>query len=96
MRLSEYINKEFLIANLMRRAPLSKRMVFAFERGYRSGFADAIDIVKSRPAADVTETKYGKWIASISERKCSLCGKFHYSEDEYCPHCGAKMTGVIR
>lgn len=57
------------------------------------------DIVYS-PTLDVQEVKHGKWIwqGSISEGcwVCSECEhKFYqgYGNENYCPHCGAKMDG---
>lgn len=62
---------------------------------------EALDRV---PAADVTEVKHGRWIVAETEYawncaeypasyKCSKCGYIAKAglEDNYCPHCGAKM-----
>ena len=59
---------------------------------------DALNAIKSIPAADVVEVVRGKWLPSdIPDSildKCSECGfdtgafTFHY-----CPNCGAKMDG---
>ena len=60
------------------------------------------DFVKSIPAADVVETRHGRWNeVEHGENgvlcECSTCKEwmlFYYGFDaNYCPNCGAKMDG---
>lgn len=49
-------------------------------------------MVESVPAADVDPVRHGHWYdkGSLSCR-CSECGCKSNRENNYCPHCGAKM-----
>lgn len=71
------------------------------------GLNDAMDAVKSIPAADVRPVVRGKWLndfcgkGRFSKRivQCSLCGNFldldgvnaGRGDANYCPNCGADM-----
>ena len=52
------------------------------------------------PAADVQEVRHGKWIMHVSDlfpadstRECDQCHEEQplTCDDNFCPHCGAKM-----
>lgn len=54
--------------------------------------------IKSLPAADVAEVRYGRWVNTNKEVeqicKCSECGypiSYFWSRTPYCPNCGALM-----
>lgn len=35
---------------------------------------------------------HGQWIShGLCNPKCSVCNKYGYQKDNYCPNCGAKM-----
>ena len=63
---------------------------------------DALDAIKSIPAADVVEVVRGKWEMNSNYPDrfiCSECGAqfdcWHWEAKQmhYCPSCGAKMDG---
>lgn len=67
------------------------------------GIDQAIDEL---PAADVEPVRHGEWVVSRTDRgwncaefpthcNCSLCNMeiSYLHKDNYCPSCGAKMTG---
>lgn len=65
-----------------------------------------VSIIKNAPTIDAEPVRHGKWIdmgdyvsttyASLPILTCSVCRKEsiqneYCEENEYCPHCGAKM-----
>lgn len=69
-----------------------------------SGIVSALqNIVDETPAADVQEVKHGTYINTNHGGihgdyiyRCSCCGnerEAYIEEENYCPHCGAKMDG---
>ena len=65
--------------------------------GYQSR---ALDVIAYAPAADVVPIKHGHWISENFYTHCSVCGKMaiydkygQEFESDYCPNCGAKMSG---
>lgn len=64
-----------------------------------------IEVDGSKPneatVCDMQEIKHGKWIKSkwiksMNQRECSLCGYYYFSNNvnyNFCPNCGAKMEG---
>jgi hypothetical protein len=57
-----------------------------------------VDMIESRPTADVVERKRGKWMYLYEDNyKCSICGSWwcctdsQIDEMNYCPNCGAEM-----
>lgn len=70
-----------------------------YEQAYDQTVHDIFNAVRRRirrcQALDVIEVKYGHWDwYSSTMMECSVC-KRHTARHrfEYCPHCGAKMTG---
>ena len=67
------------------------------------GLNDAMDAVKSIPAANVREVKRARWIMNDECRTvCSLCGNVvafvshpdkRWDFGNFCPNCGAEMKG---
>ena len=64
-------------------------------------YSFAIDRIASAPTIDAVHVKHGWWVVYTDEDeyafseyfKCSICGATHYTDDNYCPNCGAKMDG---
>lgn len=53
------------------------------------GYVDVHDI-RNTPTADVVERKKGIWIKrGVSLYRCSECGRFSPSQENYCPSCGS-------
>lgn len=55
---------------------------------------DMLKIIQNKPSITPTE-RTGHWIRykeNCLYNKCSVCGKEHCREDNYCPNCGAKMV----
>ena len=62
----------------------------------RNGYSDEYDkarifaMIANQPTADVVERKKGKWIKrGVSLYRCSECGRFSPSQENYCPSCGS-------
>ena len=56
-----------------------------------------VDMIESRPTADVVERKYGEWIIREPIHMhsiCSCCGYYNAINPYYvyCPNCGATMS----
>lgn len=58
------------------------------------------DAMQTIPAADVEPVRHGRWINENFYTHCSACGKMaiydkygQEVESDYCPNCGAKMSG---
>ena len=65
---------------------------------YAIGSAPTIDPVKHGGWIE-REVSDSKDIDALQSAKCSVCGRYHtipymysFREDNYCPHCGAKMV----
>ena len=68
---------------------------------------DFEEFINSLPTVDAEPVRYGKWICVPPENKrggyeCSLCHSYsaaYQTGDDFlsdwCPNCGAKMTGGI-
>ena len=61
---------------------------------------DIVDMIESRPTADVREVVHGEWVSSRPDAPmfgfhyCSICGRRRTSpQDNFCPNCGADMRG---
>ena len=56
-----------------------------------------VDMIESRPTADVVEVVHGKWVVCDAPPtwwyECSICHKAGNVEYNYCPNCGADMRG---
>lgn len=58
-------------------------------------------IIREQPTADVVEAKHGEWFPiDVGDccYRCSVCNfvrdAYLLEEDNYCPHCGARMDGA--
>ncbi|MBP3922016.1 MAG: hypothetical protein J6D27_03535 [Ruminiclostridium sp.] len=94
--MSEYIEREALIAR--------------YDEEHIGEPGRARQLMVEAPACDVAEVKHGKWVAErVSERDydgsysnytqyvCSECKKDNeMKQSNFCPNCGAKMTGSER
>ena len=55
---------------------------------YVKCLGDALDIIEKVPT--IEERKKGKWIKrDVSLYRCSECGRFSPSQENYCPSCGS-------
>ena len=53
-------------------------------------------VLKRLPAADAVPVVHGRWIdipdkPEWDQKMCSVCGDYFCCQNNYCPHCGAKM-----
>jgi len=73
---------------------------------WQKGWNDAIDtIIEEAPTVDAEPVKHGHWIShdydfapAESTQECSVCHEeqpIYMVDNNYCPHCGAKMDEVI-
>ncbi len=67
-----------------------------------SYYGELLGCIEDTPTADVEEVRHGEWIYQISDlfpadstKECNQCHARQnlFCDDEYCPHCGAKMDG---
>lgn len=87
--MAEYIKKEAILDLLKNKY----QDMSAMPASYYKGFQYALKTIeKIKPAADVGPVRRGHWYdkGSLSCR-CSECGCKSNRENNYCPHCGAKM-----
>lgn len=61
-------------------------------RAYYKGLRDAKNILNEQPTANVVEPKKGRWMRRDSSLfRCSECGRFSPTKENFCPTCGADM-----
>lgn len=69
-----------------------------YDKGFRDGYAQA--------TVDAEHVRHGRWIKQEGHYYCSFCNTQNFyaylynsdtreyeQQDNYCPHCGAKMDG---
>lgn len=61
-------------------------------------FKNEGDMIDQCPTLNVEPIRYGLWlkeelIGCEPYYLCSLCGKLHYQDYNFCNNCGAKMNG---
>ena len=87
--MSRYIDANKLIERLMH-SPL-------FLIAPKNSKDGIIDLIVSRPTADVVEVRHGEWILKDSNGKgvCSVCNRLDRIDSlaTHCRYCGAKMDG---
>lgn len=96
--MAEYITKEALKERFTKRLVWLKRDIHdKYSEGLYDGCEYDAHLIDEIPAADVAPVVHGRWIATHDEFcSCSLCKyPVHavWSQTNYCPNCGAKMTG---
>lgn len=57
-----------------------------------------VEAIEAAPIVDAVEVVHGKWIKKKlvmceAYYLCSVCGKLHDQEFNFCNNCGAKMDG---
>lgn len=97
--MSRYIDAEQLITEM----EISIGNIY--DHDVIKGIKIGIDLINSRPTADVVEVVHGEWLPDYEtfvdewEREsepiqtgwvCSLCGRQEFQQEPYC-NCGAKM-----
>ena len=90
--MSDFINREELIADLLTVDPQYETMIDW-----------CIRVLKAQPPIDAEPVRHGHWMP-IYERyedgdyligeKCSECGETLSFKPPFCPYCGAKMDEV--
>ena len=68
-------------------------------KDYADGMAYVLDLLDNLPIADVKPVKHGYWTKDLTNPYgiryvCSVCGGAKQWKSNYCPNCGAKMSGV--
>lgn len=63
---------------------------------FSNGVDFVLDLLDSKPPADVWPARSGRWIPFTSEAAgdiwyCSACGVGFAHHMDFCPHCGADM-----
>lgn len=96
--MAEYITKEALKERFTKRLVWLKRDIHdKYSEGLYDGCEYDAHLIDEIPAADVAPVVHGRWIATHDEFcSCSLCKyPVHaaWSQTNYYPNCGAKMTG---
>lgn len=96
--MAEYITKEALKERFTKRLVWLKRDIHdKYSEELYDGCEYDAHLIDEIPAADVAPVVHGRWIATHDEFcSCSLCKyPVHaaWSQTNYCPNCGAKMTG---
>lgn len=102
--MSRYIDAGALLAELEEEIDFKTTMYTEEQNMYFSmGLKCAVRDVKSQPTADVVEVRHGEYHyrrftdGVYYQKQCSICREWTYEYDEnYCPHCGAKMDGERR
>ena len=97
--MAEYIDKA--VALSMHEPPKLNRhyQTDNLDDAYGQGWDDALCSIEHIPAADVVPVVHARWVPckyTFSENEdCSNCGYSTYYGNgyNYCPNCGAKMTG---
>lgn len=92
--MDDYIKRDSII-ELM--DEVLKNNKFLLE-GERTTLAILKSKVLTTPAANVREIKYAHWEECCNEldKYCTNCQKMFgtiYENENFCPHCGADMTG---
>lgn len=79
--MSEYIDRESAVNIPVKPEEYRSYKAYDFDRVYEDGWNDAIECIKSIPAADVKPVKRGRWIdkqnpqwKAYSHDCCSICG----------------------
>lgn len=96
-REKEYIDKAVLI-KAIGEADCDVMADYGPEHGAEWGFSREVikKIVQDCPTADVVEVRHGEWIP-VDEQydafDCSECEAMVSRMMNYCPRCGARMTG---
>lgn len=61
-------------------------------------FSEASLTARKMPTVDAEPVRHGRWevVDGAEPRRygCSVCKKLSWTEDNYCPNCGAKMDEV--
>lgn len=97
--MAEYIERERIYAAISRFLITKNAVDFThYEEGRDDAITDAMKTIKKFPAADVRPERHGRWITRHKGLPfCSECdynGLGYIAVDlDYCPKCGAKMTG---
>lgn len=85
--MAEYVDRDTLIDNLQKFAPDDYS-------------ANVNNIIMSQPKANVKEIIYAHWIMHDDDFgltcECSNCHIETMGDSEYCPHCGAEMSEVVK
>ncbi len=101
--MAEYIERGALLEKIEEYEPLNwtgsdaEMQADSDYRFYRA-------LVEEQPIADVVEVRHGEWIPTRDNDKktCSRCavthliGQYPFGNSNYCPNCGAKMSGKAR
>ena len=103
--MDEYIKREEIITRIKKYAldvygiDLDDPSQFAGKSVYErfcEGLYEATEVVNDVPAADVAAVVPGRWV--FGGDGCVICSECNEEESNdnhrnYCPNCGAKMTG---
>lgn len=104
--MTEYIERERLLINLAEECDKYNPKLLNGSHIHH-GISLAANIIKSQPVADAEKIRHGKWNEVVGMAPpelhglhfCSLCSEFALQKkhkeylSNYCPNCGAEMSG---
>lgn len=89
--MADYIERDELLADLRLARSLTPGLPY---EGPMAKIVDTFfDMIATYPAADVAPVKRGEWLWHLKGWKCSTCNVVTDRPYNFCPNCGAKMTG---
>ena len=77
-------------------------LFYVASAGQDKAFVETVEmVVEDTPTIDAVPVVRGRWIEHEipdeplygTDYECSVCGKFHHDNWNYCPDCGADMRG---
>ena len=104
--MDEYISREAAVRYLEEYSEKEQNSASPFSMITSSVLGKVERAISKMPTADVQPVKYGTWILHTKPivdvdiklpTECSECGFEEFSAEKYnfCPECGAKMSGRI-
>jgi hypothetical protein len=88
--MDDYIRRQETIMEIKSRISTAND---AWESGYNTAMAEAAELIKHIPSADVQPAKHGRWLPHkiTASSKCSECNRVFADETPHCPNCGCKQ-----
>lgn len=94
--MKEYIEREALLSSREKAIWVYENANILNAKTIREALKPLLDGILDVPAADVAQVRHGEWIP-VDEQydafDCSECDAMVSRMMNYCPRCGARMTG---